>query len=277
MTLSFTYQQPQLLFNPIREQAFRALQQVLQNTVGQEDIREVDLHQQWFTAMDQCEDLFADGWYSPPPKGIAVLFGERLHFDSLRNEAFWSGERIMDWARDSFYAYASPVGRKNGMLGDLSVTLYFGEDQAIRDHIYRCHEATLEVFHALTQVQTPAQLLARAQEIFSDFGLASNVISRTDAAPTNLGHTFPFTDVSEESEALSDEAKKTISQARRFLNEQAQWSFEPGLQFTIEPQLIDPRHPELPKVTQHYVVQATQEGFIVCNDIDELLEQYQLI
>ena len=100
------------------------------------------------------------------------------------------------------------------------------------------------------------------------------MISRTDSQPSNLGHTFPRLDPVPESGILSEEDKRTISTARRFVNTAADWAFSDGLQFTVEPQLMSLDDESLPQITQHYLVQYQDGGFTVCNDIDIILDDY---
>ena len=230
----------------------------------------------WFKNMSDSFDVFADGWYSPPPKGMAVLSEGRVNFDSLRNPYNWSDDTVIDWD-GVLYAYASPVDRKNGYIGDISVTLYFGHNEKIIDHVKNCHEATMAVFERMSEGETARDLFRISQNVFEQYHLKSTVISRTDNMPINLGHTFPYVMNVSEKDILSEEDKLSVSRARKFLNETAEWTFEEGLQFTVEPQLVSLDDTEMPKITQHYVVQANNGDFLVCNDIDRILKKYLLI
>ena len=135
----------------------------------------------------------------------------------------------------------------------------------------------MAVFERLGETVTAGELFRISQSIFEQYHLKSTVISRTDYMPINLAHTFPFLTDVQQKETLSEEDKLTVSRSRKFLNAGAQWGFEDGLQFTVEPQLVSVDDPSLPKITQHYVVQEKNGNFTVCNDIDRLLEKYSLI
>ena len=264
------------LFNSARQKAYSSLEKTLDSLYGVEEVTEIRFRDEWLRRMDEEGGIFSDGWYCPPPRGTAVLTGNRVMFDSLRNDYNWSGNGKIDW-QGVLYAYASPVDRTGGQIGDISVTLYFGSDSRIRDHVRNCHKATMEVFERLEEADTADDVFRMSQEVFLDHGLKSLVISRTDDMPINLGHTFTKLGRAPEGEQLSGEERNELSSGRKFLNDAACWGFEEGLQFTVEPQLVSTDDESLPKITQHYVVKKDKDGFVVCNDIDRLLLKYKLI
>ncbi len=274
--IRFTRQEPALSFNEGRQTAFEALRDTLAELNGSPDVSEVLFRDRWLSRMAQAGTVYPDGWYSPPPYGTAVLFDSRLNFDSLRNPYNWSGEDRICWNSGLLYAYASPVSRSDGRMGDLSVTLYFGEDRKQKDHIRNCHDATAELFRRMDSASTAGDLFRLSQEIFSAYRLRSNVISRTDSMPINLGHTFERLPVPPDV-TLTEADRAFLSSNRRFLNGAAEWAFEPGVQFTVEPQLVSTEDASLPKITQHYLIQADADGFTVCDDIDGLLTAYGLL
>ena len=262
-------------FNSARESACLSLEKTLSELYRKQGVTEVIFKNRWYDNMKPY-DVYADGWYSPPPKGISVLVNNRVNFDSLRNTYNWSDETEIDW-NGVLYAYASPIDRKTGLIGDISVTLYFGNNQKIIDHIKNCHKATLEVFDRIGEAETAGDLFRISQHVFEKYRLKSTVISRTDDMPINLGHTFPCLSNITNQEFMSEADKEEISRARRFLNAAAKWKFENGIQFTVEPQLVSVDDSEMPKITQHYVVKACGGDFLVCNDIDRILSKYSLI
>ncbi|MBQ8994843.1 MAG: hypothetical protein IJ091_03425 [Oscillospiraceae bacterium] len=261
------------IFNTARQKAFTSLDKTLSQLYGNTEITEMSFRDVWLSNMEKEGDIIPDGWYCPPPRGTAVLGNERVKFDSLRNDYNWSGETRIDW-KGVLYAYASPVDLTDGRIGDISVTLYFGEDQKVVDHIRNCFEATVEVFERLGEASCAGDVFWISQEIFRNHQLKSLVISRTDDMPINLGHTFPALSVLPKEKVLSEQERMEISTSRKFLNGSADWNFEDGLQFTVEPQLVSMVDESLPKITQHYLVKAAENDFIVCNDIDSLLKKY---
>lgn len=275
--IRYTLENENLVFNSAREKATACLEKTLDELYGREGISEKIFAGQWLRHMSEEEDLFEEGWYSPPPQGVAVLFDERLNFDSLRNEAYWPSDRMIDWNDGFLYAYSSAVDRKTGYIGDMSVTLYFGKDERIREHFRNCRGAARDIFEHLDLSDGPAELYAYSLKVFEERGLRSNVISRTDAMPSNLGHSFTRLDDPSSVSKLDKAEIDHLSQTRKFLNASAKWEFEKGEQFTIEPQLLSLKDPSLFKVTHHFVVRKTDDGCIVCNDIDRLLKKYGLI
>ncbi len=274
--IRYTLEDPGLIFNPGRQTSFFALASTLEELTGRNEVTELSFRDKWINNASLSGTVFEKGWYSPPPEGTAVLFGDRLNFDSLRNRQYWSGDTGIDWENGALYAYSSVVDRKTGRMGDLSVTLCWGSDQKTADHIRNCHEAVLNLFSRIESVETASDLFRLSREVFSANHLISTVISRTDSMPSNLGHTFEAIPVDPNASDLSDAERNALSNKRRFLNADAKWFFVPGLQFTVEPQLVSEADPSLPKITQHYLVKALSDGFCVCNDIDLLLDQYGL-
>lgn len=263
-------------FNHARKVACLSLEKTLNELNCKKGITELMFRDKWMKNMSECDDVFVDGWYSPPPMGVAVLSDNRVNFDSLRNPEYWSGNNEINWD-GVLYAYASPVDRVSGYIGDISVTLYFGKNKKINEHIKNCHEATMALFECMSECSTAGDLFWLSQRMFEKYHLKSTVISRTDEMPINLGHTFPSLAGANEKGQLSDEDRLNISLSRRFLNGEAEWGFDDSLQFTVEPQLISLDDPDMPKITQHYVVKCINGDFVVCNDIDGILSRYSLI
>ena len=158
----------------------------------------------------------------------------------------------------------------------MSVTLYFGKDEKIKEHFRNCRAAAEDIFDHLEDSEGPGELFRYSQEVFRSRGLLSNVISRTDSLPSNLGHTFAHLEEITDKAELTKEEIDHLSSSRHFLNQGADFVFEEGLQFTVEPQLLSLNDASFPKVTHHFVVKKTGSGFVVCNDIDELLEECEL-
>ena len=266
-----------LPFNHARQKAFSSLKVTLDELYGKNNITEKDFAKSWQRNLEKYGDIIADGWYNPPPKGMAVLFGNRVSFDSLRNEKNWVSDTMIDWNTDLLYVYSSPIDKTSGMIGDISLTLYFGKDEKIINHIKNSYKATLEIFDNLDKCQNSQELFACSEEIFAKYHLKNCIISKTDHTPLDLGHTFPYLDNLQARDNLTKQEKQEISKARKFINESSKWDFTDGMQFTIEPQLISTENEQLPQISQHYLVKKMESGFIVCKDIDELLLKYKLI
>src|SRR5258708_22315776 len=118
------------VFNEGRQKAFAALMETLGEHQGKPNVTERDFQDSWKQRRQSKGSITADGWYAPPPKGMAVLSGEiafpsRVSFESLRKEKYWPSDRVINWKSDLLYVYCSPVQIPSGFPGDFSVTLYF--------------------------------------------------------------------------------------------------------------------------------------------------------
>ena len=101
----YTQNNKELIFNNCRQKAFLSFEKTLDSLYGKDNITEIEFQKEWFKNLEQEENVIADGWYNPPPYGMAVLFGDRVSFDSLRNEDNWPKDIIIDWKKDLMYAY----------------------------------------------------------------------------------------------------------------------------------------------------------------------------
>lgn len=263
-------------FNIARQKALDSLCITLDTLYGKCNVSEIDFKNEWYNNLKKQNDIITDGWYNPPPKGMAVLFGSRISFDSLRNEKNWSNNTTINWNKDLLYAYCSPIDKISGIIGDLSLTLYFGSDEKIINHIKNCYDAVQEVFNNLNNFQNSQELFIGSEKIFAKHKLKNCIMSKTDNTPLDLGHTFPKLDNLQTKDSLTEEDKTKISKARMFINENSKWIFTEELQFTIEPQLISTENPELPQISQHYLVKRFKNEFIICQDIDYLLRKFTI-
>lgn len=267
-------------FNPARETAFFALLKTM-GEVSPWPVTELEFRDLWLKNIAAGGTVIADGWYNPPPRGAAVLFGEknnpgRISFSSLREKKFRpKSKNALDWKSGFIYAYCSPVHRDTGIIGDISICLYLGGDRRLRDHFIKAHAATAELLGRLSQASNSRQLFELSQSVFAEYDLTNIPASITDPLNNNIGHTFPSLGPLR-AKALTREQKKYISGARQFINGGDPFEFTDGMQFTIEPQLWSAIDPTLPKVTFHYLAQKVPGGFRLCRDTDILSAKYGL-
>ncbi|MCL2629650.1 MAG: hypothetical protein FWD33_03120 [Alphaproteobacteria bacterium] len=267
-------------FNPARNGAFCALIDTFLVTEGR-PVTEVEFRDLWLQKIFS-RGLIAEGWYSPPPFGAAVLFGRnddpaRISYTRLRYEEFWPrSENVVDWKSGFMYAYCSPVHKETGIIGDMSVCLYFGEDERLRAHFINAYRATAELLEQLPKVSNSKELFEKSNSVFQKYNLANNIDSMNDPLNNNVGHTFPSIGKID-ADSLTDEQKDQLSGARIFINGGEPLEFTDGMQFTIEPQLVSTLDSSLPKVTFHYVAKKVPEGYRLCNIINILSAKYRLI
>ncbi|MCI8961765.1 MAG: hypothetical protein HFJ18_02445 [Clostridia bacterium] len=275
--IEYTIDNNSFIFNIARKKAFNTLNNTLVYLYGKNNISEKEFKDIWQNNLNKETDIIADGWYNPPPKGMSILFGDRASFDSLRNRHNWASDTIINWNSDLLYAYCSPIDKLSGIIGDIAITLYFGNNIDIINHIKNCHDAVLEIFNKLNTIESSKSLFELSQQVFLKHKLKNCIISKTDNTPLDLGHTFPRLNNLTVKNKLTEDQNQEISRARKFINENTDWNFTEGMQFTIEPQLISIENHDLPQISQHYLIKKTKDNFIICNDIDLLLKKYQLI
>ncbi|MCL2338999.1 MAG: hypothetical protein FWC51_03555 [Proteobacteria bacterium] len=269
------------IFNPAREAAIAAFLKTLSD-MDQKIVTEIEFRDMWLRNIAMIGTIIADGWYNPPPRGAAVLFGprnnpDRISFTSLRAEKFWpTHKNTADWKNGFIYAYCSPVHKETGIIGDVSFCLYLGKDKRLRDHFINAHTATAALLAQLPTVSNSLDLFKLSQTVFADYNLANNIASINDPLNNNIGHTFPSIGPIE-TKTLTQAQKDRISHARRFINGGEPFDFADGMQFTIEPQLTSVADPTLPKVTLHYLAQKVPNGFNLCTGVDILSAKYGLV
>lgn len=269
--------------NPARTIAFETFCITLKQVMGESLITEIRFRDMWLEHMRQDTDISLDGWYSPPPSGIAVLFANedkpgRISFRSLRDQKYWPTDRVIDWDTGLLYAYCSPVFIPKGLPGDFAVTLYFGKDPTIIAHFKNAYVATKEVIAAVTDCSNSSQLCRLSQSIFENHGLHNTVVSVTDEAKLGIGHGLPT--ISPEffcnGRAITDKIIDKLCRSRLFINNIANWALESAGQITLEPQLMSLNNPDLPQVSFHYIV-SFKNSLQVLTEPDGLLAQFSLI
>jgi hypothetical protein len=229
---------------------------------------ELAIRDRWIQTIGKTTSLCSEGWYQPPPTGACILIGHpadgfaRLNYDSLRNPAIWSRDDIFLRDDSLIYAYASPFDRDTGLIGDIGLTLYRGNDQSIRDYLSTCLEVTARIARF-------AEVGMELRELFSyalhqiELADLSNQTSSTRSGMANIGHTIPWS-----YEEYSDEAKQclergnardirdSISNARVSINDSATLRIQPTMAFTVEPQVASSTAP----LCSYHVIVAFSEG-----------------
>lgn len=268
--------------NTGRKLIFEALRATLDELFGREGVTEVLFRESWLDKLRERTNLSLNGWYSPPPKGVSVLFGtdgspERLTFRSLRQPKFWPNKSAMDWSRGLLYAYCSLVDVQTGLPGDFGLTLYFGNDPAIRAHFTNSYEATRTVLSFIQLDSTSFRVFCDAERVFKEAGLRNSVVSVTDAVQLDLGHSLPVVPPATFGgrRVLTKSLCDSISKARRFINGASDWPLRSTGQVTIEPQLVCLSNPLLPQLSFHYVV-SFGNSLRVFDECDQLFRVFGL-
>lgn len=202
-------------FNYARKVAFNALSYCIEKCFNKKRVTEKAFSELWIKEVQQDNDIIENGWYCPPPMGIAVLSGStkhpsRINYDSLRNPEFWPQDREINWSEDLFYVYYSPLSIKSNRPGDISVTLYFGKDARIREHFKKTHAVTLEILKGIEGCNSSANLFELYLNLLNEHSLLGCGLSSTDPALTNIGHTLPIINLNGRNSLSDDQRKKLV-------------------------------------------------------------------
>jgi hypothetical protein len=212
-------------------------------------------------------NLFPEGWYAPPPGGVAALFGdsdsfERLKFDTLRREKYWPRKEQTLTQRSAGLVYASPIDKSTGAIGDFGMTIYRGEDKAVHAHLSDCLTALERSSECAEEGMEFRELHDLSQKVFMDSGLHNaRTITWTDAVGTNLGHTVPWSyeEPTDDERAILNAAEADaridlISKKRLFINRLETFKIPKNIAFTLEARLENTSDPVLPNSFFHLVI-----------------------
>ncbi len=174
--------------------------------------------------------------------------------------------------------YASVVHKKTGIIGDFGLTLYFGKNKKIQEHLKKSLEINYAIFDYIYEGIKFLEINDYTHKLLAANGLKSNLSSPSDPTGTNIGHTIPFTyeKTKPREEKILHATNKEwsiistlISKKRVFLNSIENFKVRKGCAFTIEPRPHMPYHPEIPRVWFHTV------AFFKDNGKKELLTDFQ--
>jgi hypothetical protein len=213
------------------------------------------------------QNLWPEGWYSPPPLGVSALFNDaehpqRLLYDNLRKQEFWPKDNNIFAENSLGSIYASPVHKQTGIIGDFGLTIYTGKDERIQKHIKSCLEAVEETAEYAQIGMEFRELHQFCQKLMAEQGLNNNrTITYTDKVKTNIGHTVPWSYEDPTPEELSiingtdfDKLKNLISSKRINLNEKEDFKIPPTIAFTTEFRAESNKDPHLPNASFHLIV-----------------------
>lgn len=224
--------------------------------------------QRWIQAIGRTTSLAPGGWYQPPPGGASILIGHsedgfaRMNYDSLRLVNAWPKDDISMRDGCLVYAYASPFDTGTGLIGDIGITVYRGEQQSIQAHLRACLELTARIARFAEVGMELRELFHYAQRLIGDAGL-TNHASSTGSRQLNVGHTIPWTyeDYSDPARrclqhGVAQDVRELIRSHRVSINESATLRIQPTMAFTVEPQIASPTDP----LCSFHVIVAFSEG-----------------
>jgi hypothetical protein len=227
---------------------------------------EVDFHNSLKQALAARPELMHEGWYSPPPAGIGILFAKasdtsRSKYTTFRDEPYWAKPEYTLSDETVGMIYMSPVDKQSGMIGDLGFSFYRGKDQRIRDHLVNTLMALEEVVEH-TKVGLEFREVARfANTTFQKAALDSRVVTQVASVGINVGHTIPWSHEAQTKDEMNTlqtgtthEINELIRHKRRMVDEAESFVVPETIAFTIETRVVSAKHSELPNVHFHFIV-----------------------
>ncbi|GAA0256137.1 hypothetical protein GCM10010492_66270 [Saccharothrix mutabilis subsp. mutabilis] len=258
-----------------------AFRRTLHELRDRDDVTEIAFRDHWHRLVAESGEMTWDGWYSPPLMGMAVLFAtaadpSRVHFRTFRDRESFVSDRVLDPEDGIVLGYASNVHRRTGLPGDFATTVYLGRDERVRDHFRRAAEASREILASITPDMTAGRLHAEALAVLDRYGLRGTTHSDTDPDGDNVGHSLPRLSIGPLAGVLRPDQIAALRGDRLFVRRGGDWRLDSVDQFTVEPQVVAPDDPTLPKVMLHYVVTA-KDGVAVCDACEDSLRDLAIV
>lgn len=239
----------------VREETAHITAEILKDN---STLSEVDFRNLAIKYLFNQKNLHQNGWYEPPPFGVAALFGQapytRLQFDTLRNEKFWPQKGNFLTKESVGILYLSPIHKESGIIGDFGGTFYYGEDKKVLQHLKKSLSLLEEVADFINSGMEFREIHEFAQQLFQKNKVNNHrTIVYNDPAGTNLGHTVPWTyeNPTAEEEVIINEGnietlKNLISKKRIYVNAIEKFKVPPTIAFTLEARLEDSQNLNLP-------------------------------
>ncbi len=258
-----------------------AFRRTLHELRGRENVTEVAFRDHWHRLVAECGEMTWDGWYTPPLMGMAVLFAtadepSRVNFRTFRDRESFVSDRVLDPDDGIVLGYASNVHRRTGMPGDFATTVYLGKNERVLGHFRRAGEAYREILAAVRSDMTAGELHTEALAVLDRYGFNGTTHSDTDPDGQNVGHSLPRLSIGPLPGVLRADQIAALRGDRLFLRRGGDWRLDSVDQFTVEPQIVSPDDPTLPKIMLHYVVTA-KDSVVVCDACEDPLRDLAII
>ncbi|MEK7581180.1 MAG: M24 family metallopeptidase [Patescibacteria group bacterium] len=255
--------------------ALDALANTLKVILKKDKIAESEFRNLWLAQLRKSTKIFPNGWYMPPPNGIIVLFAtdkdpKRVLYPNMRLEETWPRDDVyLDKTNGIIALYASPMDRKTGIIGDTEVMIYLSKNKEVMNTFKTCYRINREIFEFAQVGQQFSQVAKFANKLIAKNGLTNNVVSTSDPASVNLGHTIPvsYEDWTSQEKAIFKNGEsqwenvcQIIAKKRKFVNEVDDFQIKASMAFTIEPRLRPKDRPNLPSTWTHSIVLIKEDG-----------------
>lgn len=250
-----------------RRIAIDALYATLKRTLkSKHPVSETEFRDAWLTELRKSKAIYRDGWYIPPPSGIAVLFGPpikggRTYYEHLRVEKMWPRKDIyLGGENTMIYVYCSPVNKKGYVIGDIGLSIYLGKNPKIKKHLKKCLDLNKKVFDYIEVGKTISNVNKYAFKLMKDSGLSNDVVALNDPSGSNIGHSVPVIDEKWTKKTDWATKKDFIAGKRIYFNGIEQSKFKKGMAMTIEPRMVSIGDKDIPLTSFHTIVLIHENG-----------------
>lgn len=238
---------------------------------------EIEIREKILKEISTRADIYGEGWYSPPPFGVCVLLDgnpyTRLQFKSLRNPSAWPIENSLLEKESVGIVYLSPVDKTTGMLGDIGLTIYNGENKEIKEHIRKCYQVIRAIAEKAEVGMHFNDLYKVADGLFENNLKIIEWMTTTNDPNLgiNLGHTIPGSyDDNLNPNNSFEEIKDFITKKRIYINKAEDFKIPETCAFTVESRLVDKEKIYLPNVFFHFVVCFNKGEKTILDNFDKI-------
>lgn len=238
-----------------------ASQVLAKSLEGLENFSEFELKEKILEEVKKNSTIYPEGWYSPPPDGIAVVFSEkpydRLKYESLRNEPYWPKPDLKVNKETVGMVHISPVNRQTNLFGDIGFTFYRGGEEKIKRHLENSYKAILKIAEFAQVGKSFSQICEFALNEYKNKFKPTRwvTVSSNPDYEINLGHTVPGSFETNLTFGGSfQEIKETIRTNRVHLVNGEKFIIPETCAFTVESRIEDYNDPSLPSAYFHFIV-----------------------
>ena len=231
----------------------------VKSLVDLKDKSEFEIAQKILLEVKNHNEIFSEGWYSPPSFGVAVLLDsmpyKRLEYDSLRKPEFEPSHDIYFGKETVGMIFFSPIDKKTNMIGDIGFTVYNGTNKEIQNHLKNSYKAILDIAkHAKVGMTFDEVCSFADNRLKNNFKITRWITKNSIPEGMNFGHTIPGSYENINFGEFFEEIKSTITKGRIYIKENVNFKITETCAFTIESRLEDINNTNLPIAYFHFIV-----------------------
>ena len=250
----------------------------VKSLVDVEKKSEFEIAENILSEVKNQNEIFSEGWYSPPSFGVAVLLDsmpyKRLEYDSLRKPEFEPSHDIYFGKETVGMIFFSPIDKKTNMIGDIGFTVYNGTNKEIQNHLKNSYKAILDIAKHAEVGMTFDEVCSFADNrLKNNFKITRWITKHSDPNTMNLGHTIPGSYENINFGESFENIKSTITKGRIYIKENVNFKIPETCAFTVESRLEDINNSNLPSVYFHFIVCFNKSKKIILENFDQIFNK----